>query len=198
MYTLLNGLYKYLTRQEEYYVIILGLDNAGKTTLLERIKTMFTGVRGLSPDKIGPTVGLNLGKIDIGRSRLKFWDLGGQRDLHSIWERYYPESHAIIFVIDATDRARLEECRQTLEKVMMTGETEGVPVLMLANKQDLPVAMPVEEIKETFNKIAYGLGARESKVLPVSALAGDGVRDAIEWLYTRLQFNRETRPPNIE
>ncbi|KAJ1968452.1 ADP-ribosylation factor protein 3 [Dispira parvispora] len=198
MYTLLSGLYKYLTRQEEYYVIILGLDNAGKTTLLERIKTIYTGVRGLSPDKIGPTVGLNIGKIDIDRSRIKFWDLGGQRELHSIWERYYPESHGIIFVIDATDRERLEECRKTFENIMKQDEVEGVPVLMLANKQDLPVAMAVEEIKEVFNKIAYGLGARDSKVLPVSALAGDGVRDAVEWLHTRLQYNRDNRPPVIE
>ncbi|KAJ1980545.1 ADP-ribosylation factor protein 3 [Dimargaris verticillata] len=198
MYSLFSGLYKYLTRQEEYYVIILGLDNAGKTTLLERIKAMYTGVRGLSPDKIGPTVGLNIGKIDIERSRLKLWDLGGQRDLHSIWERYYPEAHGIIFVIDATDRARLDECQKTFEKIMMRDEVEGVPVLMLANKQDLPAAMAVEEIKETFNKIASGLGARDSKAMPVSALAGDGVRDAVEWLYTRLQYNRDNRPPIID
>ncbi|KAJ1644342.1 ADP-ribosylation factor protein 3 [Dispira simplex] len=85
----------------------------------------------------------------------------------------------------------LEECHKTFENIMKQDEVEGVPVLMLANKQDLPVAMVVEEIKEVFNKIAYGLGARGSKVLLVSALAGGGVCDAMEWLHTRLQYNRD-------
>lgn len=59
MYTLLSGWYKYLTQKEEYYVLVLGLDNAGKTTLLERIKSIYSGQPGLPPHKITPTIGLN-------------------------------------------------------------------------------------------------------------------------------------------
>ena len=88
-----------------------------------------------------------------------------------------------------------------------------MPVLMLANKQDMPRSMKVEEIKEIFNKIAAHIGARDSNVLPVSALRGfvrknvdtyyadgfiwcrDGVREAIDWLFTRVQRNRTHRPP---
>ncbi|KAL1920418.1 uncharacterized protein VTP21DRAFT_795 [Calcarisporiella thermophila] len=195
MYTLFRGLYKYLTRREEYYVIILGLDNAGKTTLLERIKSLYLGVPGLPPEKIAPTVGLNIGKIDISRARLNFWDLGGQQELHSIWEKYYSECHAIVFVVDSTDKARIEECKNTFEKIITNEEVEGVPVLMLANKQDLPSALRVEEIKEIFNKIALKLGARDSRVLAVSALEGNGVKDAVEWLFVRIQRNRLNRSP---
>lgn len=66
---------------------------------------------------------------------------------------------------------------------------------MLANKQDMENSLRVEQIKEIFNQIALKLGARDSRVLPVSALKGDGVRDSIDWLYTRLLRNRPNRPP---
>jgi ADP-ribosylation factor related protein 1 len=92
------------------------------------------GVSGLDPDKIAPTVGLNsklytklelatketyiviVGKVDIKSSRINFWDLGGQKDLQSIWERYYSECHAIVFVVDSTDPVRLDDCRDTFGK----------------------------------------------------------------------------------
>ncbi|KAI8340284.1 ADP-ribosylation factor family-domain-containing protein [Chlamydoabsidia padenii] len=198
MYTLLSGFYNYVTQKEEYNVLIIGLDNAGKTTLLERIKSTFMGVVGLSPDKIAPTVGLNIGRIEVQGSRVKFWDLGGQRDLQSIWARYYSECHAIMFVVDSTDRRRLEECKDTFETMISNDSVEGVPVLMLANKQDLPNALRVEEIKEVFNKIAVKLGARDSRVLPVSALEGNGVKEAIDWMIKRLQRNKINRPPNYQ
>ncbi|KAI8821060.1 ADP-ribosylation factor family-domain-containing protein [Fimicolochytrium jonesii] len=195
MYTLFTGLYKQWTQKEEFYVIILGLDNAGKTTLLEKIKSIFLGVPGLPPEKIGPTVGLNMGKVDIASTRLTFWDLGGQRELHSIWSKYYSECHAIVFVVDACDRERLEEVKTSFESVITNDEVEGVPVLMLANKQDVPSAMRMHEIKEVFNPIAVQLGAKDSKVLGVSALKGDGVKDAVDWLFVRLQRNKVNRPP---
>ncbi|KAG0225242.1 ADP-ribosylation factor protein 3 [Actinomortierella wolfii] len=197
MYTFLSGLYKHLTRKEAYYIVIIGLDNAGKTTLLERIKSIFLGVPGLPPERIAPTVGLNIGRIDIGGARLNFQDLGGQADLQSIWERYYRECHGIVFVADSSDPERIEECRRALERVIMDDSVEGVPVLMLANKQDVPTAMRLEQIKEIFNQIAERLGARDSRVLPVSALHGDGVKEAVDWLFVRVQRNKMNRPPII-
>ncbi|KAI9026761.1 ADP-ribosylation factor family-domain-containing protein [Hyaloraphidium curvatum] len=197
MYTLFSGLYKHLTQKEEYYVIILGLDNAGKTTLLEKIKSIFSGTPGIPPEKIAPTVGLNIGKISLadGRSRLNFWDLGGQRDLRSLWEKYYAESHGVVFVIDSGDAERLEECRVAFEKIITSDTTEGVPIIVLANKQDLPNSLKVHEIKEVFNRIALRLGARESAVRGVSALTGENVKEAVEWLADRIQRNRQHRPP---
>ncbi|CAG8584586.1 11677_t:CDS:2 [Acaulospora morrowiae] len=84
------------------------------------------------------------------------------------------------------------------EKIITNEEVEGVPVLMLANKQDLPNSLKVEEIKEIFNKIAMKLGARDSRVLSISALEGDGVREAVEWLFVRILRNKQNRPPILK
>ncbi|KAJ3218319.1 hypothetical protein HDU67_006091 [Dinochytrium kinnereticum] len=199
MYTLLSGLYTQWSRKEEFNVVILGLDNAGKTTLLERIKATYTTGRTLSPEQIGPTIGLNIGKIELQSVRLNFWDLGGQRDLLRIWSKYYTECHGVIFVIDSTDEGRIQDVKDAFgqyKMVISSDLIEGVPVLMLANKADMPGALSVADVKERFNDVAMKLGARDSKVMAVSALRGEGVRDAIDWLYVRLDRNREAMAPS--
>jgi len=172
MYTLLSGLYKYIVQKEEYYIIILGLDNAGKTTFLEKVKSIYLGIPGLPPEKIAPTVGLNVGKIEYENSKINFWDLGGQKELQKLWKEYYNECHGIVFIVDSVDKERIEECKETFENIISDDSIEGVPVLMLANKQDSPNALKIEEIKEIFTKIAMYIGARDSTVLPISALTG--------------------------
>ncbi|XP_074868018.1 ADP-ribosylation factor-related protein 1 isoform X2 [Carettochelys insculpta] len=183
MYTLLSGLYKYMFRRDEYCILILGLDNAGKTvcallacqhrrhkplhslfprsttmraktnlfpgvasvisvvllqTFLEQTKTRFNrAYKGMSLSKITTTVGLNIGTIDVGKARLMFWDLGGQDELQSLWDKYYAESHGVIYVIDSTDEERLSESKRAFEKVVTSEALEGVPILVLANKQDV-------------------------------------------------------------
>lgn len=100
------------------------------------------------------------------------WDVGGQESLRTLWESYYQDAHALVFVIDSSDRERLEECKNVLQNVVTNDAVEGVPILMLANKQDREDRMEVEDIKEIFNKIAEQMGARDSRVLPISALTG--------------------------
>ncbi|XP_051931233.1 ADP-ribosylation factor-related protein 1 isoform X2 [Hippocampus zosterae] len=113
MYTLLSGLYKYMFQKDEYCILILGLDNAGKTTFLEQTKTKFSkNYKGINLSKITSTVGLNIGTIDVGKARLMFWDLGGQEELQSLWDKYYAESHGVIYVIDSTDEERLSESKE--------------------------------------------------------------------------------------
>ncbi|KAI9310555.1 ADP-ribosylation factor family-domain-containing protein [Zopfochytrium polystomum] len=195
MYTLLSGIYEMYTRKDDFYIIILGLDNAGKTVLLERIKSTYTGAKAISPDKIGPTVGLNIGKIEVGRVRLNFWDLGGQRELRRLWEKYYSESHAILFVVDSADPDRIEEAKEQFGDIITCKELEGVPLLMLANKSDRPGSISAAGMKHLFNDLALNLGARDSRVMSTSGLKGEGVRDAIDWLFLRLERNRVNRPP---
>lgn len=88
MYHLATGFFKLLTRKDEYNVLILGLDDAGKSTFLETAKTKFTkNYKGMNLQFITTTVGLNIGQIDLAGVRLSFWDLGGQKELQSLWDK---------------------------------------------------------------------------------------------------------------
>lgn len=202
MYHLVKSVYTNLTKQEEYSVLIMGLDNAGKTTLLEQLKFRYKlggeqATVDLSGARLVPTVGQNVARIQANKVNLKIWDVGGQESLRNMWESYYEDAHIVVFVVDSTDRARIEECRDTLDKVVSSEVLEGTPVLMLANKQDRDDCLEVEDIKEIFNKIAEKMSARDSRVLPVCALDGTGVVEAADWIVSRLIRNKNYRPPNL-
>ncbi|KAJ2866880.1 ADP-ribosylation factor protein 3 [Coemansia aciculifera] len=196
MYTLVSGAYRYFTRQDEYNILILGLDGAGKTTLLEKIKNLYTGHPGMAPSRIQPTVGVNIGKIPMKRTLVKFLDLGGQPDLRGIWESYYEDSHAIVFVIDSCNSERIEEAKEALLGLMEARDLDGVPVLVLANKRDLK-GMSLAEVKEMVNSMADFMEERDVRVLDSSGLDGEGVRAAVEWVYSRIIENRTKKPPIV-
>ncbi|KAJ8481791.1 hypothetical protein ONZ45_g15189 [Pleurotus djamor] len=222
MYHLLKGLHEYLTRKDEFTVLIIGLDGAGKTTLLEKIKTLYNETPGLSPDKIAPTVGQNTGKITLPSTILQFWDLGGQRGIRNIWHRYYDDCHAVVYVIDADDRERLAEGWEVFDSVLSSPQILGVPLLLLANKQDSPHSLSVEEIRNDYEdwhqrKIQsmrrssfhqqYGGGNEQDPglrreriasldVMGLSAIQGTGIREAIDWLFLRVQNSRRQDVPS--
>nr|POE73064.1 adp-ribosylation factor-like protein 3 [Quercus suber] len=216
MYHLVKSLYLHATSKEEYSIILLGLDNAGKTTLLEQIKAIYS-TDGHQPNlKTVPTVGQNVSLIDLPSCYLRIWDVGGQHSLRNLWQSYYKSCHAIVFVIDssdvgdadieklsqraaADDGGRLGECKLVLEDVLQNEDTEGVPVLVLANKQDREDCVEVIRIKEGLVRKVFegekGSNVRDSRVLPLSALTGTGVKEAVEWLCSRIKWNNEARPP---
>lgn len=144
------------------------------------------GGKSLAPERINPTIGQNVGHVIVDGMHLKLWDVGGQENLRTLWNAYYAECNAIVFVVDSTDRERLEECKNTLKEVVVNEATEGIPLLMLANKQDCEDSMDVVDIIEIFNKIAEHVSARDSRVLPISAKEGTGVKEAGKWLAVRL------------
>ena len=196
MYTLLSGLYKYMTQKDEYFILILGLDNSGKTTYLEQVKTKFCpNYKMMNPNKITSTVGCNIGGVDIGRTRLNFWDLGGQQELQSLWDKYYAESHAIIYMIDSTDRERLEESWLAFDKMIMNEQLEGLPLLVACNKQDLDNCLAVPDIKKQFNKSTSHIGVRSCMVTATSALTGEGVHEGINWVRECIEANATKKPP---
>jgi len=215
MYHLVKSLYLHATSKEEYSILLLGLDNAGKTTTLEQIKSIF-GDHHPNLNTV-PTVGQNVSLINLPDCYLRIWDVGGQHSLRGLWQSYYGSAHAIVFVIDSTDvgdadierlskgnntveeEGRLGECKLVLEDVLQNEQTEGVPVLVLANKQDREDCVEVVRIKEGLVRKVFegekGSNVRDSRVLPLSALTGTGVKEAVEWLCSRVKWNKEGRPP---
>eukprot|EP00043_Microstomoeca_roanoka_P001821 m.34827 g.34827 ORF g.34827 m.34827 type:complete len:198 (-) comp11066_c0_seq1:105-698(-) len=196
MFTLLSGLWQRWQQRYEYYVLIIGLDRAGKTTFLEKVKEVYVAGYPQGGKKIVPTVGLNVAKILFQSIRLVLWDVGGQADLQELWQNYYREAHGIIYVIDSTDPDRLLESKQVFDEVLTTRELEGVPILILCNKQEHPSAMTIQDVKHVLNQSAGKLGLRDCKVQPVSALRGDNLKESIEWLAARMQRNT-SRPPTL-
>ena len=97
------------------------------------------------------------------------------------------------------DEGRLDECRLVLEDVLQSEDAEGVPLLVLANKQDREDCVEVVRIKEGLVRKVFegekGGSVRDSRVLPCSALTGTGVQEAVEWLRSRMKWNKEARPP---
>lgn len=183
----------------EYSILLLGVDNAGKTTLLEEVKSQYIpNYKKLPKSRILPTMGQNIATVKVAGVYFKFWDVGSQESLRVLWNEYYDKAHAIVFVIDSCDKDRLEKCIAGLAEIDSNDQAEGLPILMLANKQDLKSEgkMELANIKQLFNPVAENLNAQDSRVLPVSATTGEGVKEAIEWLRTRVTRNKLNRKPN--
>ncbi|ESN93080.1 hypothetical protein HELRODRAFT_156111 [Helobdella robusta] len=196
MFTLMTGFYKYMFKKDEYFVLILGLDNAGKTTFLEQTKTKFNrNYKGINLKKITSTVGLNIGKIDTSNIRLSFWDLGGQEELQSLWDKYYAESNAIIYVVDSSDENRLDESKSAFDQMISNASLQGVPLLVLANKQDLPNCVSMNIIDKLFCQEQSDMIQRSCKTQSASALTGEGIDEGIKWLVNCIKNNSFFRPP---
>ena len=140
----------------------------------------------LPPGKIPPTVGLNIARARIDRSNLIFWDLGGARSLRSLWERYYGEAHGLLFVVDASDVARLEEAREVLQSLLQHQELTGIPLLVFANKQDAAGALSPHEVQARFGLEQADGSSQPQTVLGTSAIRGDGVEEGVRWMVETL------------
>ncbi|KQK21417.1 ADP-ribosylation factor-related protein 1 [Brachypodium distachyon] len=190
MFSLAHGLWKYIFNKTEFHVLVLGVDKAGKTTLLEKLKSTYLKGEGLPPDLIVPTVGLNIGRIEDANAKLIFWDLGGQVGLRTIWEKYYQEAHAIIYVIDAAAASSFEDAKFALEKVLRHEDLKGAPVLIFANKQDLPGVIPEEELTRHLH--LKELNERPYMFQAVSAYDGRGIKSGIDWLVEQMEKSKRT------
>jgi ADP-ribosylation factor related protein 1 len=190
MFSLFYGLWKYIFSKTEFHVLILGIDKAGKTTLLEKLKAHYSKLEGLPPDRIVPTVGLNIGRVEVLNSKLVFWDLGGQLGLRSIWEKYYEEAHAVVFVVDATCPSRFEDSKSALEKVLRHEDLRGAPLLILANKQDLAEAVSADELARYLD--LKKLDERAYTFEGVSAYDGTGIKESVDWLVEVMERSKRT------
>lgn len=154
---------------------ILGLQNAGKTTFVNLIST-----GDFTEDRI-PTVGFNMRRVQKGGVTLKMWDLGGQARFRTMWERYCRGVSAVVFVIDAADEERFETARIELQDILSRPALDGIPVLVLANKSDLPGAIKqVDEIVDIFG--LKNIHNHQVSVYSISAKNKTNIDVTLQWL----------------
>ncbi|CAH2312507.1 acylamino-acid-releasing enzyme [Pelobates cultripes] len=164
----------------EHKVIIVGLDNAGKTTILYQFlmnEVVHTA----------PTIGSNVEEIVIRNTQFLMWDIGGQETLRATWNSYYSNTEFVILVIDSTDRERLPETREELYKMLAHEELRDAAVLVFANKQDVKNSMTASEISSML-----ALGAIKDRAWHIQgccALTGEGLPAGLDWLKSRVTAN---------
>uniref|UniRef100_A0AC35UEX2 ADP-ribosylation factor-like protein 2 n=1 Tax=Rhabditophanes sp. KR3021 TaxID=114890 RepID=A0AC35UEX2_9BILA len=170
---LLTLLKKYKKKEKEMRILLLGLDNSGKTTVMKKFM-------GEDTDTISPTLGFGIETFKYQGLTLNFWDVGGQKSLRPYWKGYFSDADGIIWVVDSSDVDRLEDCSKELMSLLQEDHLSHSSLLVLANKSDLPSASSAEEIEESLG--LKDLRTHKYGIYRTSAKTGDNLLDAIEWL----------------
>ncbi|XP_042206094.1 ADP-ribosylation factor-like protein 5B [Homarus americanus] len=163
---------------EEHKIVMVGLDNAGKTTILYQL--LMNEVVHTSP-----TIGSNVEEVVWKNLHFIMWDLGGQESLRSAWNTYYTNTEFVILVIDSTDRERLSITREELYKMLAHEELSRAAVLIYANKQDVKGSMSAAEISRLLNLTS--IKKHRWQIQGCCALTGEGLYQGLEWIGSTLK-----------
>lgn len=153
---------------------MLGLDNAGKTTILYKLKLGKTS-------KTVPTVGFNVETVKYKNVSFAVWDCGGQERIRPLWRHYFTGTDALIYVVDSSDIDRIEESKKELQRVISDKELSNCLLIVLANKQDLAGALKPKDLIERFD-ISHLPGDHLWSVIPTIAVDGTGLAEALSWI----------------
>ena len=171
--------------RNNFKIIILGMQNAGKTTILYRLS-----IGQLV--KTTPTIGSNVEEISYNNVKLQAWDLGGQESTRSVWNVYFVNTDAIIYVIDTHDET-YDDSKTQFYKLLSNDALKNAIILIYANKQDLPGAKSVAEIIQI-----YELDTIKDHIWhiqPCSAQTGEGLITGMKWLSDQLVFKSNNNFP---
>lgn len=155
-------------------ILMLGLDNAGKTTILYKLKLGKTS-------KTVPTVGFNVETVKHKNVSFAVWDCGGQERIRPLWRHYFTGTNALIYVVDSSDLGRLEESKKELLRVINDKELANSLLIVLANKQDVLGAIKPKELIERF-QLNDLTGEHIWSVIPTIAIDGTGLVEALNWI----------------
>ena len=168
-------------------IIIVGLDNSGKTTLINYLKPPKEHIA-----EVTPTVGFKVESFKQEKINFTWFDMSGQGIYRSLWPEYYMEAQGVIFVIDSADKLRIAVAKNELELMMDDPGIRDRPVPILfffANKKDLPYALSEAEIAKEFE--LDNISDRDWHIEASNALTGDGVSDGIQWLAKKLPKSKK-------
>ncbi|GKU01906.1 adp-ribosylation factor family protein [Fusarium langsethiae] len=170
---MLSILRKARLKDKEMRILMLGLDNAGKTTIVKK-------VMGEDVNTVSPTLGFIIKTIDYEGYKLNIWDVGGQKTLRSYWRNYFEKTDALIWVVDATDRLRIQDCRDELQGLLLEERLAGASLLVFANKTDVEGCMTEAEILSELQ--LESIRTHRWKILPCSAMTGSNLKEGLSWV----------------
>ncbi|XP_062367032.1 ADP-ribosylation factor 3 isoform X1 [Cinclus cinclus] len=206
MGNIFGNLLKSLIGKKEMRILMVGLDAAGKTTILYKLKLgeIVTTI---------PTIGFNVETVEYKNISFTVWDVGGQDKIRPLWRHYFQNtqgrclrehrkgtwgagwpqrphqclllSPGLIFVVDSNDRERVNEAREELMRMLAEDELRDAVLLVFANKQDLPNAMNAAEITDKLG--LHSLRHRNWYIQATCATSGDGLYEGLDWLANQLK-----------
>jgi ADP-ribosylation factor protein 1 len=176
----LSKLWDKFSGHKEHRILLLGLDNAGKTTILYKFKL------GEVVSTI-PTIGFNVETVKYKNVEFNMWDVGGQEKIRPLWKHYFQNTDAIIFVIDSSDKDRMVDSNKykhnvkyELDLLLNDDTLRNAVLLVYANKQDIYNTLSIKEIIELLELHKHR--NREWFIQGTNALTGEGLYDGLSWL----------------
>merc|ERR1711916_336606 len=164
--------------KKDMRILMVGLDAAGKTTNLYKLKLgeIVTTI---------PTIGFNVETVEYKKINFTVWDVGGQDKIRPLWRHYFQNTQGLIFVVDSNDRERVQEAHDELSKMLNEDELREAVLLVFANKQDLPNAMGVAEVTDKLG--LHAIRNRKWYIQSTCATSGDGLYEGLDWLSSALK-----------
>ncbi|XP_028292452.1 ADP-ribosylation factor-like protein 6 [Gouania willdenowi] len=169
-------------KKKEVNVLCLGLDNSGKTTIINQLKPP-----NAQAQEIVPTIGFNIEKFKSSSLSFTVFDMSGQSRYRSLWEHYYKESHAIIFVIDSSDKLRMVVAKEELDTLFKHEDIrcKKMPVLFFANKTDLKDAMSSVKVSQMLS--LENIRDKPWHICASNAIKGEGLQEGLDWLQDHIK-----------
>ena len=163
--------------KKQMRILMVGLDAAGKTTILYKLKLgeIVTTI---------PTIGFNVEIVEYKNICFTVWDVDGQDKIRPLWRHYFQNTQGLIFVVDSNDRERIQEGAEELQKMRQADELRDAVLLLFANKQDLPNAMAISEMTDKLG--LQSLCNRTWYVQATCATQGTGLYEGLDWLSNEL------------
>ena len=161
----------------EARICMIGLDGAGKTTVLYklRLNEVCTTI---------PTIGFNVERVEYKNLTMTIWDIGGQAKLRRLWHHYFEASNGVIFVVDSMDAERVKDVKEELHAAMADERLRDARLLVYANKQDMRGALSASELTD---RLELRTIRQKWFVQPTSAVTGQGLYEGLDWLGSELK-----------
>ncbi|CAL6107365.1 ADP-ribosylation_factor [Hexamita inflata] len=186
-----SRIFSKLFSKKDIRILMIGLDAAGKTTIIKKLNIGEVIVSI-------PTINFIIEKVEYKNIRFTMWDVGGQDVVRPLWVQFYQNTVAIIFVVDSTtkDPLRIQDTRDELQKLMTEDQLKDAALLVFANKQDLPQAMSLSDLSEKLELNSYI--NREQHIQACCAKTGEGLQQGFEWLSTILNERKKNKDEQSE